>query len=206
MTKTTAMYANGMGKPQDTINERDFIVSQKGTTDFGSFYTELNAKMGFHELRELPLPYKLAALGAAATIVASAAAYANPNAKDNIQVGVQNVYNDIIASLGLQSAISHASPGISSDTSMQPTEALKHLLAPTPKKIAGGSAAITAFLCGCTDKDDNNGVKPTDLGEPIKELNGYVGEKGFGVDVRENIFGESGLYGAVERLEKEEKP
>jgi len=207
MTKTTAIYTNGIGKPQDTINERDFIVSGKGTTDFGSLYTELiQAKQGFQELRDLPLPYKLAALGAAATIVAYTAAVTNPGAKENIESGLQNVYKDIIAATGLHSAMFHAPPGIGSDVPVQSGEALKYLLAPTPKKIAVGITATTAFLCGCIDKDDSNGVNPTDLGEPIKELNGYVGEKGFGVDVRENIFGESGLYGAVERLEKEEKP
>lgn len=55
--------------------------------------------------------------------------------------------------------------------------------------------ALTLFS-GCVEEDEENQF---DLGEPVKEVNHYVGEEGFNVDVDENIFGKPGLYYLVEQ-------
>lgn len=182
MTKTTAMYANGVGKPQDLFNEERFIASQKGTIDLGSFYTQVRqAKQGFQELGDLPLSYKLAALGAAATLTIGTAVYTNPDAKAQISGDIQQACLDILTT---------ASAGLSPASIAAITQSLgiyTNPAVPIPKKMVPIiiGLATMVYSSGCVDKNPMEDI----ISDKTKEIShGEIDDSHGGMEIVDEII------------------
>jgi len=203
----SGMYVVDKGNPVDNWNDRIFIKSGKGTepvpgTDvFYRCLTEsINGARNFRQTFEDTSWYtKVSAATAAALVAAGIYLQANPGAKEDINAGLQKVYTDMLTTnVNLQATISHASNN-GQDSLGHIREIVANAIRSPYKEIAAaGGTGLAALTCGCTENPDDDDSGLEDLGEPIDEVNHYVGTEGFNVDV-DDIFGEKSIYYLAEQ-------